>query len=191
MEHLNLKLLLRTLYVISVLFFAFQASAIDTKRFDSPPLARGEYLAFTKPITLSYGTTALPVDRRKLIMPPSVVVVTTTVKEETKSASAPVQGDFPLLPYQDANSSSPSSPTASYRNIPMVAPPVSLPLSDPFQETNSLGVDSTDELLEVFESSMISPPRSRMQDIPFVPPYTIAPDNMRVTSKATYQRRQR
>jgi len=192
MEHLNLKLLLRTLYVISVLFFAFQASAIDTKRFDSPPLARGEYLAFTKPITLSYGTTALPVDRRKLIMPPSVVVVTTTVKEETKSASAPVQGDFPLLPYQDANSSSSPPPTAeSYGNMPMVAPPASLPLSDPFQETNSFGVDSTDELLEVFESSTMSPPRSRMQGIPFVPPYTIAPDNMRVTSKATYQRRQR
>ena len=62
---------------------------------------------------------------------------------------------------------------------------------DPFEDINSLGIDSTDQLLEVFENSNLRAPRTGYQQIPFVPPYTVAPDNLRVTNRATYQRKQR
>jgi hypothetical protein len=192
MEHLKLKLLQGTLFLSCVGYFAFQASAIDTKRFDAPPLERGEYLAFTKPITLRYGSTPAIVDRRKLIMPTDIKVVVTTVTVETKPSNVPDVANFPLLSYQDENSSSQSGPRVEIpENFPLAAPPATLPYLDPFEGQNSLDVDSTDELLEVFESTSMSPSRSRIQNIPFVPPYTIAPDSMRVTNKATYQRRQR
>lgn len=193
MEKINFKLLLRTSAILSVLFLVFQVRAIDTKRFDAPPLSRGEYLAFTKPINFRYGISPAKVDRTKLIMPPTIQIVTTTVKQESNSSTVSSEtNDFPLLPFQDENSSSGTNmPPLNFSNIPNIAPPVGLPLTDPFEEVNSLGIDSTDELLEVFESSSMRTPRSSMQNIPFVPPYTVAPDNMRVTNKATYQRRQR
>ena len=192
MEHLNLKLLLRTLYIISVLFFAFQVSAIDIKRFDAPPLARGEYLAFSKPISLRYGSSPLPVDRRTLIMPSGIQMVTTTVIQENNSTSNSASSGFPLFFPQDVNTTTQTRPTVElFPNMPTTAPPVALPLTDPFEEVNSLGINSTDELLEVFESSSFKSPRSSMQEMPFVPPYTVAPDNMRISSSATYQRRQR
>lgn len=193
MEKINFKLLLRTSVILSVLFLVFQVRAIDTKRFDAPPPSRGEYLAFTKPINFRYGISPAKVDRTKLIMPPTIQIVTTTVEKETNSSIVSSEtNDFPLLPFQDDNSSSGTyMPSLNFPNIPNIAPPVGLPLTDPFEEVNSLGIDSTDELLEVFESSSMRTPRSSMQNIPFVPPYTVAPDNMRVTNKATYQRRQR
>ncbi|MDG1326491.1 MAG: hypothetical protein P8P49_12065 [Opitutales bacterium] len=192
MEQLNFKHFRRTLHILSVLFFVFQVSALDTKRFDSPPPARGQYLAFSKPITLRYGTSQLPVDRRKLIMTPISQITVTTVTRENNESENSIDSGFPLFPSPDKNSSSQIRPTAKlFQNLPNVAPPVALPLSDPFEEVNSIGINSTDELLQVFESSTFSSPRSSIQDIPFVPPYTVAPDNMRVSSGATYQRRQR
>ena len=73
MEQLNFNYFRRTLYTLSVLFFVFQASALDTKRFDAPPPARGQYLAFTKPLLFGMELPR-PVDRRKLIMPPTTNV---------------------------------------------------------------------------------------------------------------------
>lgn len=193
MEKINFTLLLRTSVILSVLFLVFQVRAIDTKRFDAPPPSRGEYLAFTKPITFRYGISPAKVDRTKLIMPPTLQIVSTTVEDESNSSSLSSQtNDFPLLPFQDANASLGSNLTSpNFPSIPNIAPPVELPLTDPFEEINSLGIDSTDELLQVFESSSMRTPRTSMQNIPFVPPYTVAPDNMRMTNKATYQRRQR
>ncbi|MDG1326597.1 MAG: hypothetical protein P8P49_12600 [Opitutales bacterium] len=192
MEQLNFKHFRRTLYTLSVLFFVFQASALDTKRFDAPPPARGQYVAFTKPITLRYGTSTLPVDRRKLIMPPTSQVAVTITEKESNSSVSTQANDFPLINSEESSNDTPNRPAVElFENMPSVAPPVSLPLTDPFQEVGSMGIDSTDELLEVFETSTLTTPRSRMQAIPFVPPYTIAPDNMRITNKATYQRRQR
>jgi hypothetical protein len=191
MEKLNLNLLFRISSLMSILFLVSQARAIDTKRFDAPPLPRGEYLAFTKPINLRYGISPLKVDRTKLIMPPTIQIVTTTVKTEDNSSISSTS-DYPLLPFEDDNSSSSAPmPPVKFSNIPNIAPPARLPLTDPFEDLNSIGIDSTDELLEVFESSSMRAPRTSMQNIPFVPPYTVAPDNMRVTNKATYTRRQR
>lgn len=192
MEHINFKIYTRILWLTGILFFVFQASALDMKRFDAPDLERGKYLAFTKPVSLTYGSSTLPIDRRKLISPSTIKIVTTTSIEESNSTVRAGTTVFPSIP---SNLQDPSTterpPVELFKNIPAVAPPISLPLTDPFEDVNSVGIDNTDELLEVFESSSFSSPRGSMQDIPFVPPYTVAPDNMRVTNRATYQRRQR
>jgi hypothetical protein len=191
MELSNLKFTLRTSFLMSVLFCFLQSSVILAKRFDAPQVSRSQYLAFSQPPTLRYESSPLPVDRRKLILPPSAIVVTTTLNQEVNATSSD-GNDFPLIAFNDDNSSYQvkSKPMAP-RNIPLLAPPVSLPLTDPFEDVGALGIDSTDELLEVFESSSLNTPRSSMQNIPFVPPYTVAPDNLRVTTRSTYQRRQR
>ena len=191
MELSNLKFTLRTSFLMSVLFCILQSSVILAKRFDAPQVSRSQYLAFSQPPTLRYESSPLPVDRRKLILPPSAIVVTTTLNQEVNATSSD-GNDFPLIAFNDDNSSYQvkSKPMAP-RNIPLLAPPVSLPLTDPFEDVGALGIDSTDELLEVFESSSLNTPRSSMQNIPFVPPYTVAPGNLRVTTRSTYQRRQR
>ena len=191
MELSNLKFTLRTSFLMSVLFCILQSSVILAKRFDAPQASRSQYLAFSQPPTLRYESSPLPVDRRKLILPPSAIVVTTTLNQEVNATSSD-GNDFPLIAFNDDNSSYQvkSKPMAP-RNIPLLAPPVSLPLTDPFEDVGALGIDSTDELLEVFESSSLNTPRSSIQNIPFVPTYTVAPDNLRVTTRSTYQRRQR
>jgi hypothetical protein len=192
MEHLKFYIFARTLCLTGVLFFVFQASALDMKRFDAPDPQRGKYLAFTKPARLTYGSSPLPVDRRTLIMPANIKVVTTTLTVESNSTN---QSETNASPESLSKIENPAleerPPLELFQNIPAVAPPVSLPLSDPFEEVSSVGIDSTDELLDVFESSSFSSPRGNVQDIPFVPPYTVAPDNMRITNRSTYQRRQR
>ena len=125
-------------------------------------------------------------------MPPTSQVAVTITEKESNSSVSTQANDFPLINSEESSNDTPNRPAVElFENMPSVAPPVSLPLTDPFQEVGSMGIDSTDELLEVFETSTLTTPRTRMQAIPFVPPYTIAPDNMRVTNKATYQRRQR
>jgi hypothetical protein len=194
MEHLHTKFLLRTSITLGVLFSFLQVSAIETKRFDAPPLERAKYMAFSKPISLRYGLSPLPVDRTKLIMPPTIEVVSTTVEVDQNQTVTTEAPDFPLLSYDDNNVTTkviPVDQPSVMQVIPQIAPPDNLPLSDPFEDINSLGIDSTDQLLEVFENSNLRAPRTGFQQIPFVPPYTVAPDNLRVTNRATYQRRQR
>jgi hypothetical protein len=65
-----------------------------------------------------------------------------------------------------------------------------LPSPDPFVEDEaSRSINSTDDLLNLFEQSnknqnMIS----GYNAIPFIPPFTSAPDNLRVESSASYRK---
>jgi hypothetical protein len=191
MDYSNIKYLLRTSITMSVLIFNFKAYAIDTKRFDAPPLARPQYLTFSQPQELRYKALEPRVDRRNLLMPSDMKLVSVTVVTQNDSnLTSQTQPDFPLIGGSDNNATA-SNPSFS----PLVDPsynsnPV-LPLSDPFNGVDSSSVNSTDELLQVFESTDFDTPRSRFQNIPFVPPYTITPDSMRMTNRATYQRIQR
>ena len=191
MNNLKTKHLLRTSFILGFLLFTFKVSAIDTKRFDAPPLARPEYLTFSQPQELRYKSTAPSVDRRKLLLPSDMKIVTVTVvSSNDTNSSANSQPGFPLIGNEDNRSSS----QPAYR--PLSASPLSnpnpvLPLSDPFGGMNTSSVNSTDELLQVFETPDFDTSRSRMQNIPFVPPYAVTPDSMRMTNRATYRRIQR
>ena len=79
MDNLNTKRFFRTSFILGVLFLTLKVSAIDTKRFDAPPLARPEYLTFSQPQELRYKSIAPSVDRRKLLLPSDMKIVTVTV----------------------------------------------------------------------------------------------------------------
>jgi hypothetical protein len=49
-------------------------------------------------------------------------------------------------------------------------------------------VDSTDELLQLLENPDVGVSGSSLRASPFVPPYTVAPDGLRISSRGTYKR---
>ena len=181
------------LFGVFSLFYGFRANALDTKRFDAPPPERPSYLTFAKPTPLRFSISPLPVDRLNLHLPPKPIVkktlVTSTVVDNNQTLSLPEPSLIPPAT-TDANASTgaQSSPPAQYPFFPQAAPQDSLPLSDPFDSINSFDVDSTDELLRILESSDASQGRSSFAPTPFVPPFTVASDGMRIKSKATYRR---
>lgn len=175
------------------LFYGLRANALDTKRFDAPPPERPSYLTFAKPTPLRFSISPLPVDRLNLQRPPQPIVkktlVTSTVVDKNQTLPSPGLSPLPSAP-RDANASteSQSSPPVQYPFFPLAAPQDSLPLSDPFDSVNSFDVDSTDELLRILESSDANQRQSSFVPTPFVPPFTVASDGMRIKSKATYRR---
>jgi len=176
------------------LFYGLALHGLETKRFDAPPPKRPTYLSFAKPAPLRFSISPLPVDRFNIALPVSKPIVQTTVVTQAntdgnQTASLP----FPPIPagYDQNSTSAPSF--QSPKNdpppfIPQLVPPGSLPLSDPFQDLDSYGADSTDELLRILENSDIGDPGSSLQVSPFVPPYTVAPDGLRMSSRGTYKR---
>ena len=138
MELSNLKITLRTSFLMSVLFCILQPSVVEAKRFDAPQVSRPQYLAFVQPPTLRYNSSPLPVDRRKLILPPSAIVVTISTSNQEANATSSDGDDFPLIAFSDDNSSyKVTSQPMAPQNMPLLAPPVSLPLTDPFEDVGS------------------------------------------------------
>jgi len=179
-----------TLFGVFSLFYGFRANALDTKRFDAPPPERPSYLTFAKPTPLRFSISPLPVDRLNLHLPPKPIVkktlVTSIVVDNNQTSSSP--GSSSLAPDANASTGAQSSPPEQYPFFPQAAPQDVLPLSDPFDSINNFDVDSTDELLRLLESSDGSQGRSSFAPTPFVPPFTVASDGMRIKSKATYRR---
>jgi hypothetical protein len=177
------------------LFYSLRAFGLDTKRFDAPPPERPSYLTFAKPTPLRFSISPLPVDRLKLILPPKPIVqkAPSPLANLDDNASSGSPGGIVTSATPDANASTAprSYPQMPSPFLPQLAPPDSLPLSDPFENLNSFDVDSTDELLRILESSDGVNPASSLVPTPFVPPFTVASDGMRISSKATYRRVER
>jgi hypothetical protein len=150
---------------------------IDLKKFDAPVPERDKYLSFNAPPSLRYIPVPLAADRSNLI---------STDKKPTKSAppkdsNASSKPDFPIVTY----TTEPQAKSPSF--IPQSAGS-SLPLADPFEGVSRTNVGSTDELLNVFEDMKVDSRTVRVNAIPFIPPYTVAPDNLKIGTKATYRR---
>mgnify|MGYP001161482682 FL=1 len=181
------------LFGVFSLFYGFRANALDTKRFDAPPPERPSYLTFAKPTPLRFSISPLPVDRLNLILPPKPIVkktlVASTVVDNNQTSSSPGSSSFePATADANASTGVQSSPPVQSLFLPQAAPQDVLPLSDPFDNINNFDVDSTDELLKILESSDGIQGRSSFAPTPFVPPFTVASDGMRIKSKATYRR---
>jgi len=179
---------------IVFLFYGLALHGLETKRFDAPPPKRPTYLSFAKPTPLRFSISPQPVDRLNIARPASQPIVQSSVvsqvsAEANRTASQPVPS---ITPQYDQNSSSApdfqSPPENPSPFLPQLVPPASLPLSDPFQDLDAFGADSTDELLRLLENSDMGSSGSSFQASPFVPPYTVAPDGLRMSSKATYKR---
>ena len=62
-------------------------------------------------------------------------------------------------------------------------------MPDPFIESAPPATyNSTDDLLDIFEQSSREAAPYGLRVIPFVPPFTNAPDNLRVESEAYYRK---
>jgi hypothetical protein len=175
------------------LFYGLALNGLDTKRFDAPPPKRPMYLTFAKPTPLRFSISPLPVDRNNIALPARNPQLQNTVLSQITTDNNQTIPRLPSLSSGfDQNSSSVPSLRPSNQNpppfLPQLVPPSILPLSDPFQDLNSFGTDSTDELLQILESSDVGTSGSSLQVSPFVPPYTVAPDGLRIGSKATYRR---
>ena len=179
------------LFGVFSLFYGFRANALDTKRFDAPPPERPSYLTFANPAPLRFSISPLPVDRLRLNLPPKPIVKLPLSTQSTADANATSSPSGPS-PATNADNNASTDPQPFPRIpssfFPQAAPQDSLPLSDPFESINSLDVDSTDELLRILETSDGNIPSSSLVPTPFVPPFTVASDGMRISSKATYRR---
>lgn len=177
------------------LFSSLEVFGLDTKRFDAPPPERPSYLTFAKPTPLRFSISPLPVDRLKLILPPTPIArnaPNSVGHLDNNTTVVPPAGVLPTASLDANASTAPQSyPQIPSPFLPQIAPPDSLPLSDPFENLNSFDVDSTDELLRILESSDGGSPSSSTVPTAFVPPFTVATDGMRISTKATYRRVER
>ena len=173
------------LFLFSVQFvFSFT----ETKRFDAKPTPRAKYLVNTRPPVLRYADPVVVADRRVLLSLASLPSVPTPVVEQ----NATTQPDIPLIPYGQDEMPITSAPEPSTlpESIPMLNNDAVLPAPDPFQESATSGsINSTDDLLNLFEQ------RNKVQSspfgyntIPFIPPFTSAPDNLRLETRASYRK---
>lgn len=158
-------------------------SGLDLKKFDSLPPEREKYLAFKPPVALRYAPVPLEADRLNLIRLDLSINTTSTPPEEDSNQSD--EPDFPVVTYSTEDDILENSIPSM---LPQSPPPNSLPLADPFEGVSGMDVGSTDELLNVFDELKVDSRTVRMNNIPFIPPYTVAPDNLKVGTKATYRR---
>jgi hypothetical protein len=170
--------LFRNPWVFAAFFFlSFQSWGLDLKKFDAPPPARERYLTCKAPPSLHFTPVPLAADRMQLIS-----VATPTSKPSPKvEDNASSEPDFPIVTYS----------TEPHRNAPSFIPQSassSLPMADPFEGVSGANVGSTDELLNVFEDLKVDSRTVRVNAIPFIPPYTVAPDNLKIGTKSTYRR---
>ena len=188
----NINILSRRAFSISVFLLLFSCLAlqgIETKRFDAPPPERPTYLSFGKPAPLRFSITPASVDRFSLIVSLGDKSSRSTASGSNAEANSTASKPFsPAASPRDANASIASEPIPPPPFLPQVVPPDILPLSDPFDAVDPFGADSTDELLRLIESSNVGGTSSSLNSAPFVPPYTIAPDGMRMTNKSSYRR---
>lgn len=153
------------------------------------------YLTFRSPPRLSFGTSQPRADRMNLLRL-GTPVNSIPVVEQANESSLDETG-FPLISYEED-----SNTTAIYQ-IPQSEPsPVSveepstnlLPPADPFvssQDKTFESINSTDELMKLFENDSQINGSRKPSGFQFLPPYTIERGNMIMKSKATYTRKAR
>jgi hypothetical protein len=170
---------------------------IETKRFDAKPKERLKYLNYMMPKELRFSAPAIEADRGNLLVivsePPPVP---SNIIEVESNQSADLS--FPVVSYDDSETAGTFDLNS---DIPYSSPNINdnvsideaLPLADPFEEMSNSSVNSTDDLLDVFENATVPSSSNRNSDmiIPFIPPYSSMPDNLTITNQSTYRRVQR
>lgn len=161
------------------------AGFIETKRFDAKPVPRSKYLRFVKPPVLQFSDPVVQADRSMLLtlsIPSSNPNVSnfSPSNDSNSTPEIPVisYGDDQVIPGEDI-----ISPTTTAQSESI------LPSADPFDESETSPVlDSTDDLLDIFEQDGPHDTRLHYNAIPFIPPFTSAPDNLKIESKASYRK---
>jgi len=181
----SLRRYLSLFFIICVPISGF--SFVETKRFDAKPTPRAKYLVNTRPQVLRYADPVVIADRRVLLS----LSTLSTAPQPIIEQNATKQPEIPLIAYgQDeiATFEDPETTPTTNRNMEAGSP--ILPAPDPFSDDEtSSSIDSTDDLLNLFEQSNKNQTiNTGYNMIPFIPPFTSAPDNLRVESRASYRK---
>ena len=167
-------------------------AVIETKRFDAKTPERSKYLNYMMPQGLRFSEPILQADRGNLLV---LNILPAPVVEDSApiDANKSVDPVFPIIPYEESDNSFSTPDETSQLDSNNLDNEETLPLADPFEEMSNSSIDSTDDLMEVFESSSSSQSMLQGQGgiIPFIPPYSVTPDNLKITNRATYRRVQR
>ena len=165
---------------------------LDTKRFDSKPVERAKYLNYRNSGSLRFADPAPVADRGNLLTFTALVATKVTIPSVDSNLTAPPE--FPLISYgaSDQNKSiEPTSYPSQIQSIPeFVQSEEALPLADPFEEMDAENIVTTDELLDVIESSDSGSSNFQF-GLPFIPPFSVTPDNLTISSESSYRRVQR
>lgn len=161
------------------------AGFIETKRFDAKPVPRSKYLRFVKPPVLQFSDPVVKADRRMLLSL-SIPSSNPNVSNFSPSNDSNSTPEIPVIAYED-DQIMPGEDIISPTTIPQSES--ILPSADPFDESASNpALDSTDDLLDIFEQDGPHDTRLHYNAIPFIPPFTSAPDNLKIESKASYRK---
>ena len=165
---------------------------LETKRFDAKTPERSKYLNYMMPQGLRFSEPSLQADRGNLLVL-NIIPAPATEDVSPVDTNQTVDPVFPIVPYEEVDTSLSIPDEVGQFDSSNLDSEETLPLADPFEEMSNSSIDSTDDLMDVFESSSSS--KSMLQGqgtvIPFIPPYSVTPDNLKITNRATYRRVQR
>jgi hypothetical protein len=142
------------------------------------------YLSFHAPPRLHFHEVPVSADRTNLLTLGAPVSQSLEVLNAENNTTNDIT-EFPLTSYDDANSE---------LGIEIEAERIdSLPPSDPFvdYDAQTADLDSTDELLKLFENMEKSGRSASGVVVNFIPPYSSDGGNFKIESKSSYKRRLR
>ncbi len=180
---------LRAFFTCFVLGLSTACSwAAILKRFDAPEPKQEGYLKSFRPPALTFrGSTSLPADRYSLLALPILLADANSTDANASLATTilPLGGEPAASSTGSIAVSQP--PVASPSNL---EPSLVLPQPDPF-DIAAKYEPSTDDLIDALEREE---PRDSIRMpayLPFVPPHSVAPANLEIRSRASYERRSR
>lgn len=150
----------------------------------SAKIKKNCFLTFHAPPKLRFHESPAVADRSNLLMLGDPVSNVTEVSLSEKNSTAEL-GDFPLTSYNEVENESAITEQTELQDL--------LPPADPF-DNYSLGsssVDSTDQLIELFENLEKSGTQPSRVSVNFIPPFSTDNGNFTIESRASYTRRVR
>ena len=142
------------------------------------------FLAFHAPPKLRFHEVPITADRSNLLRLGSPVSQTIEVIDNDDNATSKVE-EFPLTSYGEDDDISESGNNSDELDF--------LPPADPFSDYNlgDSSLDSTDQLIQLFENLEQSGNQPSRVSVNFIPPYSTDSGNFKVQSSASYTRRVR
>jgi hypothetical protein len=170
------------------LFFLFvlglQTGLVPTESFFSltAEVKKNCFLTFHSPPRLRFHEKPVSADRSNLLRLGDPVTQGIEVVADEGNVTTEIE-DFPLTSYGEAK---------AVDEEPSEMPDL-LPPADPFIDytLGSSSVDSTDQLIQLFENLEQSGNPSSRVSVNFIPPYSTDSGNFKVQSSASYTRRVR
>ena len=180
MDMKNIKYLL----LLSTVGLFFELPSNDSRSVLSAEVKKNCFLSFHSPPRLRFHEVPAKADRSNLLMLGNPISHNNNdpIVEENATSEAE---EFPLTSYGEDE----FEPTNDKRNDDLDF----LPPSDPFvdYDASSLSVDSTDQLIQLFEDLEKSGNSSPNVSVNFIPPYSTDNGNFKIESRSSYIRRAR